>query len=276
MPRAGWERFEASLWQTTSLLVHGDGESLVVDPAITTDEVEAIAARALELGAPVRHVLITHVHWDHVCGIGAFPEAVAAMSEETAAAVTSGDAAESVRRAAEAYSVEVPGSPRVDRTIVRGSAVELGPFRIETFPLLGHAADTTGFRLREQGLLVVGDHLSAVEFPFVTSPAAYRMTLAGLIEMLQADPPATVIPGHGPPLEVAEALAVAAADLAYLRSLHAAVVGALAAGGSREDAKAAALAVDPPRPCAPDLEEMRGFNAERQVDEIVAPAEATA
>jgi glyoxylase-like metal-dependent hydrolase (beta-lactamase superfamily II) len=272
MPEAAWERFEASLWETTSLLVHAEGESLVVDPAITTDEVAAIAEKAIDLGAPVRHVLITHVHWDHVCGIGSFPDAVVAMSTETAEAVTSGAAAESVRTAAEAHGVEVPGSLRVDRAIERGTALSLGPFTVETFPLLGHADDTTGFRLREYGLLLVGDHLSAVEFPFATSPAAYRITLAGLIELLREDPPATVVPGHGPPLDVAEALAVAEADLAYLRSLHGAVVETLRHGGTREEAHAAALAVGVPRPSAPDLAAMRGFNAERQVAEIVDAA----
>ena len=51
--------------------------------------------------------------------------------------------------------------------------------------------------------------MSSVEFPFATSPAAYRLTLAGLIELLGEDPPKTVIPGHGPPLAAEEALGVA-------------------------------------------------------------------
>jgi len=76
------------LWSTTSLLVLAEGESLVVDPAISSDEVAAISQRALELGAPIRHVLITHGDWDHVCGIGAFPDATAVMGEETAGRVT--------------------------------------------------------------------------------------------------------------------------------------------------------------------------------------------
>jgi glyoxylase-like metal-dependent hydrolase (beta-lactamase superfamily II) len=272
VPAPRWERFEASLWTTTSLLVVADGESLVVDPSISVDEVAGIERRAQELRAPVRHLLITHGHWDHVCGIGAFPDAVVVMGEETAEKVTSGEADESVRRAAEAYDVVVPGSPRVDLACSRGAAIVLGPLTVETFPLVGHSADGTGFRLRELGLLVVGDHVSAVEFPFVTSPAAYRITLAGVIEMLRRDPPEVVIPGHGPPLDVDDALAIAEADLGYLRALHAAVVDTLARGGTREEARAAGLAVELPRECAPDLEEMRGVNADRQIEEISAAA----
>jgi hypothetical protein len=73
-----------------------------------------------------------------------------------------------------------------------------------------------------------------------------------------------VIPGHGPPLEPEEALRIAEADLAYLDCLHAAVVGA----ATREEAHAAGSAVELPRDCAPDLLEMRGFNVDRQIDEV--------
>jgi glyoxylase-like metal-dependent hydrolase (beta-lactamase superfamily II) len=260
-----WERFEASLWSTTSLLVVGEGESLVVDPAITTEEVTAIDRRAQELDASIRNVLITHGDWDHICGIGAFPDATAVMGEETAERVTDGGA-DAVRRATETYGIEVPGSPRVDQSFTRGSAIALGPFVVETFPLTGHTEDGTGYRIRDLGLLIVGDHLSPVEFPFAKSPAAYRFTLAGLIGILRADPPETVIPGHGSPLEVEEALRIAEADLAYLRSIHAAVAEA----ATREEAHAAASAVELPRECAPDLAEMRGFNVDRQIDEVFA------
>jgi glyoxylase-like metal-dependent hydrolase (beta-lactamase superfamily II) len=267
MGAAGWERFEAFLWETTSLLVHADGESLVVDPAITDREVAAIRDRSLELGAPVRHVLVTHADWDHVCGTGAFPDAVVSAGEETAETVAR-NAGETLRRAAEHYGFAVAGSPRVDETFRRGSSLACGPFVVETFPLLGHTADGTGFRLRDLGLLVVGDHLSPVEFPFATSPAAYRLTLAGLIELLRDDPPSVVVPGHGPPLAPAEAAAVGEADLRYLQSLRAAVLDALSGGASSDEARAAGLAVELPRECAPDLAEMRAFNVDRQIEEI--------
>jgi hydroxyacylglutathione hydrolase len=273
----GWERFEGFLWKTTSLLVLAQGESLAVDPAISADEVARISRRGLELGAPVRHVLITHGDWDHVCGIGGFPDAEVAMGEETGEKVASGKADQSVRRAAEHYGFAPAGSPRVDQTFRRGLAVALGAFAVETFPLVGHTADGSGFRLRDRGLLIVGDYLSAEEFPFATSPSAYRITLAGLIEMLREDPPDTVIPGHGPPLQALDALSIAEADLAYLRSLYAAVVHALADDGTRDGARAAGLAVELPRECPPDLEEMRGFNVDRQIEEVLpGGAEAVA
>ena len=87
------------------------------------------------------------------------------MGEETAAKVEDGSRVQSIQRAVEAYGFVSSGSPRVDETFARGSAVALGEFVVETFPLVGHTPDGSGFRLRELGLLVVGDYLSAVEFP---------------------------------------------------------------------------------------------------------------
>jgi len=96
VPTPRWERFEAFLWETTSLLVVGEAESLVVDPAITADEVAAIDSSATELGAPVGQLLITHGDWDHVCGIGGFPER--APARRSAVRARHGRRARRVRR----------------------------------------------------------------------------------------------------------------------------------------------------------------------------------
>ena len=265
------ERFESALWQTASLLFVADGESVAVDPCISTEEVAAIDRRAQALGSPVTHVLATHADWDHVCGIAAFPDAVAAMGERSAEAVASGTPAAVIEQRAIEYEVAVAGPPRVDRVLTAGVAHRVGPFVVETFALPGHTPDGTAYRVRALDVLAVGDHLSAIEFPFVSSTAAYRMTLAGLIDLLRHDPPAQVVPGHGPALSAAEALAIAEADLAYLRALQDAVAGALAKGADRDQARAAGMTVEPPREAVPDLTRMRQSNVESQLNELDRP-----
>lgn len=260
------ERFESALWRTTSLLLVADGASVAVDPGISTAEVAALADRARELDAPVTDVLATHADWDHVCGIAAFPESRATMGERTAALVTDGGPASLMEERAAEYGLELSGPPRVDRTLAVGVAARVGPFPVETLSLPGHTPDGTGYRLRALDLLVVGDHLSPVEFPFASSTADYRFTLAGLVDLLEHDPPAQVAPGHGPLLTAADALAVARADLAYLRALHAAVSHALRRG---EDARAAGLAVELPRPAPDDLAGARLGNVEAQLAELM-------
>ena len=252
------ERFESALWQTSSLLLVEGPEAVVVDPAVSANEVERIAARAHELGVGVTHVLVTHADWDHVCGIAAFPEAVATMSEATASRLAARAAAATVAERAAAQGVEIAGEPRVDRTFAAGDALRVGTILLETFALPGHTPDGTAFRCRDPDLLAVGDHLSTIEFPFVTASAAYRGTLAALIDLLRRDPPGRVVPGHGPELTAADALAIAEADLRYLWELH----DAVAAGATREAARAAGLAVELPRSAADDLEEARAANVE--------------
>jgi glyoxylase-like metal-dependent hydrolase (beta-lactamase superfamily II) len=257
------ERFESALWETSSLLLAAGGEAVLVDPGVSASEVARIAERVHELDVRVTHVLATHADWDHVCGIAAFTDAAATMSEAAATRLVAraGDAAVAERAAGS--GVEIVGEPRVDRTFTAGAALQLGPFLVETLALTGHTPDGTAFRCREPDLLAVGDHLSTVEFPFATSPAAYRATLAALIDLLRRDPPARVVPGHGPELTAAQALAVAEADRAYLWELH----DAVAACATRDEARSAGLAVEVPRPAGDDLAEEQVANVEAALAE---------
>ena len=95
------------------------------------------------------------------------------------------------------------------------------------------------------------------------------MTLAGLIELLRHDPPDQVVPGHGPAHTAAEALAIAEADLTYLRELRAAVSGALEGGANPDRAREAGLAVDAPRPASEGLDDMKAANVETQLAELL-------
>lgn len=241
--------------------------AVAVDPAIAAGEVARLAARAAELGAPVAHVLVTHADWDHVCGLAAFPAATATMGAATAARLAGGEPAARIAQRAEEYGLQVAGERAADRVLEPGLAYRVGPFAVETLALCGHTPDGTAYRIRALDLLAVGDHLSPVEFPFASSTAAYRQTLAGLVNLLRYDPPGRVFPGHGHELTAAEALAIAEADLAYLHALRAAVAGALGAGAGRDAAQAAGLAVPVPRGAADDLETMHPANVEAQLEE---------
>jgi len=246
------ERLESELWKTTALLLVQGGEAVAVDPGVTPAEIERVRETADDLGAPVRTVLATHSHFDHVCGIGAFPDAEAVMGATTAEVVRSGRAADDLAAASTQLGLDYVGSLRCDRELEVGAAHRVGPFEVETFALTGHSPCGVAFRVRALGLLVVGDYVSAAEFPFVyESTAAYRMTLAGLIDLFRRDPPDVVASGHGPLLDAGEALAVAEADLEYLYELRRAVAAALPEG--EQAAEAAGLDVELPRPAAADL-----------------------
>ena len=158
----------------------------------------------------MRGLLITHADWDHVCGISAFPGVPAIMSTGAAARIASGQAAEDVVREGAAEGLSWDGAPRADLVFEPGEALQVGPFTVETMALPGHTSCGAAYRVRELGVLAVGDYLSVIEFPFVyVSTAAYRATLAALSDALEHDPAEHVVPGHGRALDTLEALAIA-------------------------------------------------------------------
>ena len=270
--RPGVIRYESALWETTALALHAGGQAVLVDPCVSADEIAAIAADVAARGLAVRGLLVTHADWDHVCGISAFPSVPAIMSRGAGERVASGQAAEEVVRLGAEEGLSWDGAPRADLVFDPGEALHVGPFTVETTALPGHTQCGAAYRVRELDLLVVGDYLSVIEFPFVyVSTAAYRATLASLLEELENDPAAWVTPGHGRPLSRDEAIAVAREDLAYLRALKTTVREALAAGATREQAIAAGAAVEVPRGAGDDVGRLRHDNAEQQLAEL-APA----
>jgi hydroxyacylglutathione hydrolase len=269
--RPGVIRYESALWETTALALHADGQAVLVDPCISAPEVAAIAADVAARGLEVRGLLITHADWDHVCGISAFPGVPAIMSSGAAERIASGQAAEDVVRDGAAEGLSWDGAPRADLVFEPGEALSVGPFTVETMALPGHTSCGAGYRVRELGLLAVGDYLSVIEFPFVyVSTAAYRATLAALSDALERDPVEHVVPGHGRPLGTPEALAIARGDLDYLHALKTAMRGALAGGATREEAIAVGAAVGVPRGAGDDTASLRHDNAVQQLAELAA------
>jgi hydroxyacylglutathione hydrolase len=263
----GLVRFESSLWETTSLLIHRDGVGVLVDPCISEAEVAAIASHVRERGVSIAAQLITHSDWDHICGIASFPGAPAVMGRETGEVIRSGEAAAGLTHAAAREGLTFSGSPRVDSEFESGAAIRVGPFDVETLRLPGHTDCSVAFRLRDPDILIVGDYLSSIEHPYVaSSTAAYRDSLALMIEVLTADPPELVIPGHGRPLTPDEAVEIGRADLSYLFELRSVVGAALAEGA---DAIAAGASVVTPRPVAND-EATRRENARLQLLELMS------
>jgi glyoxylase-like metal-dependent hydrolase (beta-lactamase superfamily II) len=270
--RPGVIRYESALWETTALALHADGQAVLVDPCISAPEIAAIADDVAARGLEVRGLLITHADWDHVCGISAFPGVPAIMSTGAAARIASGQAGEEVVRLGAEEGLSWDGAPRADLVFEPGEALQVGPFTVETMGLRGHTECGAGYRFRELGLLSVGDYLSVIEFPFVyVSTAAYRATLAALLDSLRRDPVEFVTPGHGRALSVDDALQIAAEDLDYLHALKAAVRDALADGADREQAIGAGAAVEVPRGAGDDDGRLRQDNAEQQLTEL-APA----
>ena len=217
------------LYQTTTLELVRNGERLLVDPGIQTWEVEESASDG------VQHILITHADWDHVMGIGLLPEARVVASIGAAERIASGEARTSVEHWAPHYYLHTTGLERmrVDEPVGPPLETSIGPWPVALGHAGGHTADGLVTLFPDESLLVVGDHLSELEIPFVfDSPWSYRETLQMLVDLLQRHRPAHVVVGHGPPVDSERALRVAEQDLAYIQGL----VSLVESGGGEEEA----------------------------------------
>ncbi|WP_345647690.1 MBL fold metallo-hydrolase [Streptomyces tremellae] len=142
----GWQRLAPGVhrcrlpgWDCTVGLVTGDAGALLVDAGGTPRQGAAVRDAALRLadGAPVRHLALTHPHFDHVLGAGAFPGAEVAGAAGLAEALggAAGRAAlyaDAVRHGVPAAAARAavdglgPGAPRVREVGEEPYGLDLG------------------------------------------------------------------------------------------------------------------------------------------------------
>jgi glyoxylase-like metal-dependent hydrolase (beta-lactamase superfamily II) len=180
-----------------------------------------VAGRELYLG-------FTHSDYDHIIGVGAFPEATIIASNALAERKDTDDEIAQVQLfddknyCRRSYPIHYPA---VDLAIdPETDAVQLGDWTLYTWFAPGHNPDGQFFYDPDSGTLLLGDYLSPLEFPFVYhSFSLYQQTLELLAGILKDLQPALIVPGHGRPYtSIDTGLAFLERDLAYLQAVAAA------------------------------------------------------
>ncbi len=263
--------FQSPLWQTNSLLAVADGEAVLCDPAYTPAEIEAIHSEFESRAGSKARVLITHADFDHTCGIPYFPDAEVVAGADTTEKIRSGQAAESLRSQGPEWGVSWRDELRVDRVVRPPEELELGPFRAVTVDAPSHGRDGTAYVLLAQGILCPGDHLSAITYPLLGGPLERKIEAnRRLLEAIDRYDLRWIVPGHGRPLEPAEARRIGEEDLAYLERLVAAAREARTEGLAAGYALLHVYAVEPPRATTDDFEiyDIHSSNARLVLDQI--------
>jgi len=165
-----------SLDGTNTYVIHGDGETAVVDPGPPDPEHLAGVQRAIG-DATCRWILVTHHHLDHA-------EAAQPWAQRLGARIC-------------AAGPHVAGPD--GRVLADGDRVALNGTSLTAVATPGHTSDHLAFRL-ESGAVLTGDHILGRGTSVVTYPDGdLRAYLESLRRVLGLDPSA-VYPGHGPEL----------------------------------------------------------------------------
>jgi glyoxylase-like metal-dependent hydrolase (beta-lactamase superfamily II) len=194
---------------------------------IATDPIDASAAAWLRdqieerFNQPIKYVIYSHDHADHIAGGEVFEEAGAIVV-----------AHENAKRAilGEQRPTAVP-----DITFSDEMAIELGGKTVELiYPGRSHSDNLIVMRFPEERAVFTVDFISVKRLPYQDLADSYFPDWIEAIKQVEALEFDTLIPGHGPLGTKADATE----HRQYLEDLHAAVLEATRAGQSLDDMKA--------------------------------------
>ncbi len=212
-------------WQTTCTLLHHGEETFIVDSPIFPDELDALPGILGQAGWGLSGLLATHGDWDHLLARLAFPEVALGVAETTAARLRAepGVAQRELRDADEDDYV-IRAKPlslgQVQALPVPGKLELGGDAELELIPTEGHTADGMAIWAPFAGVLVVGDYVSPLEIPIISESGSRNAYVATLLRLAPyVEQAEWVVPGHGPAIDGARALAILREDVKYLESL---------------------------------------------------------
>ncbi|HET7725165.1 MAG TPA: MBL fold metallo-hydrolase [Propionibacteriaceae bacterium] len=206
-PSVTWRPVRDGVYMTTleparvncGLVVGRDG-ALLVDTGSSPEQGAALRRSvATVTQVPLRHVVVTHHHWDHAFGLAAFADVETIGHESVAATLASEDGRTTAAdHGLDADSLAVP-STSVSVIAARdlgGLHVEIGHFGA------GHTGGDLAVLVPEARVLFAGDLVEQGDPPQVdetTSMRNWPRVMEALLTLCKPD--TVVVPGHGDPVD---------------------------------------------------------------------------
>jgi cyclase len=179
------------------VVVDDDGIT-VIDTMMVRSQWAPFSAAVDAIGRPVRRLVLTHAHIDHVGGTRAFPNAAVFGSEQTSELLDHTEMPIGAYKtfmsafADEFDDIAEIGCRKVTHLVT--DAAELTP-RIELLPASGHTSGDVMVLVDDADVLFAGDlcFFGVTPLAFQGNPATWAATLDVI-----GDLAGTIVPGHGP------------------------------------------------------------------------------
>ncbi len=244
----------------TGTYLIGHGDVAVVDPGPREPtHVEALL-KALD-GETVRHILITHTHGDHSPAAAALADATGApvlgFGPHPAQAADEGDldddddddddeddgAISDDPDFAEKHRPDIDFQP--DTALSHGDVVEGPGYTVEALHTPGHISNHLCFAVREEKILLSGDHVMGWSTTIIPPPDGDIAAYLGSLELLLGRNDRRLYPTHGAPID--DPRPYVEALLAHRLAREAAILGQLSEGPKSATEIVAVLYADVPK-----------------------------
>jgi len=195
--------YESDLFRTSSSLIKSNDYILIVDPNWLPREIDFIFEQAQKYGKnKEKYLLFTHSDYDHIIGYNKFTnyKTIGSANFEK-----NGDKEAILNQIREFddeyyihrdYKIEYPS---LDIVIEKdGFELEIATDKYIFYQAQGHNSDGIISYNKSKGILIAGDYLSNIEFPYIyDSFKNYKNTLAKFAKIIKNEDVKILITGHG-------------------------------------------------------------------------------